>query len=1250
MLSLPKIMDDPRVEWIKHVLYKAFNLVDDDIFTDFLERDEYGNELALAKFLNDSPEEGYQTVLFYKTCFEDEVEEKTVNLRFLTLLDRHFKTLTFGTSFAVIGDTLEPLMQALHMIWVLSRYYNQDENMVALLEPIATVIGTKVAEVVDIRTVFDQSPSEIIERMVEAMNLCDRWKSAYFTKRAEIEVKGRDARWEFDKKRLFARTDYIRSICADVQEVAGVLQAFNNIFGPELKSVTREPKRIDDVMQRVQELLHPFKQLDFEPHLVENKRSWTELMEQFREHVAGIEAEARNFINEAFQTLRSAESALDVWLKFRNIQTRDSIHELLNEKFGDILKQYEKEVWVISNLFDDGARIVPTVAKPPRARYSAPVSGAIKWERHLLSCIKRPMIRLVQLPETTQCEKGKSVRNLYIEVGKRMKAYEDQLYANWKSYTTNLVEQSLNQFILKPHTVVEVEPKPVSGTPVTSRSSVDQSVVSHKSVIAPRIDPEILECDFSVNFPHELTIAAHESKELEVLGYKLPENVANVVLKIDTYLEQVEHLTRITRTYHQLVSSITSVEALVLETHLRQVRQTLQPGWEILNWKSLSVADYISEADESLNQFHSVYAALEKTKNDIEGRLKEIAEADLFPEPPPRAPQYQPVTGALYTCKEYFALTSAERQKQFEDLAMKHTSISPLLIKLEGVVMKSSTGEHPDMVAYYAYWEQRIFDLLYQMIVRNLQLYLARVQHPGKPLFAVDLMLAGTDVVGNPQPAELYRLVIQELRDAVEITRLIVRWCRGSCKIAPGIKVDSTDELYRFTFYEEIAKSAEVADLVQQIARTYATHVDKMKRYQDSWRKHKNKFFPNKEAQVERWISKGRTAIEIHEKILEMEGKLADLCAIPTERLVGCIQLRLRELIHNVKEHSYKWTKAYAKQMHLVGHESLLSLQEEFKHRFEDLEDDPNSLDELKIMLKLIRDLHFSSLDVEFKIRDIQERYRLLRLHQYAVPDDEQQLASEIESTWNQLLEAARIKENSLGGVKRKFTKLTQDEIQNFAVLVERLAKRFYEEGPGTKTQDLDAGAAELGACQAEIEEVEKQRQELASAEKLFDLPITPYPQLLQIETELHGLAQLFAVYNAQKQAREEWAQTLWRELNIQNLQEGIEQYLKSLRQLPKAVRMHPIGRAIYEHMKTFKDSLPLFVDLRHEALRERHWSELMRKTGQSFDINPDTFTLASVFAMDLYQYQSQISEILAVAIKEMSIEKVCICSSCDCS
>lgn len=48
------------------------------------------------------------------------------------------------------------------------------------------------------------------------------WKRSYLTIRAKIENAGRDQRWEFDRVRLFQRTDYMASICQDLYDVAKV--------------------------------------------------------------------------------------------------------------------------------------------------------------------------------------------------------------------------------------------------------------------------------------------------------------------------------------------------------------------------------------------------------------------------------------------------------------------------------------------------------------------------------------------------------------------------------------------------------------------------------------------------------------------------------------------------------------------------------------------------------------------------------------------------------------------------------------------------------------------------------------------------------------------------------------------------------------------------------------------------------------------------------------------------------------------
>ena len=49
-----------------------------------------------------------------------------------------------------------------------------------------------------------------------------------------------------------------------------------------------------------------------------------------------------------------------------------------------------------------------------------------------------------------------------------------------------------------------------------------------------------------------------------------------------------------------------------------------------------------------------------------------------------------------------------------------------------------------------------------------------------------------------------------------------------------------------------------------------------------------------------------------------------------------------------------------------------------------------------------------------------------------------------------------------------------------------------------------------------------------------------------------------------------------------------------------------------------------------------------MKQTGQTFEMNPDTFTLENVFAMELHRFHDTIGEIVNMATKELAIEKVC--------
>ncbi|XP_024909460.1 dynein heavy chain 10, axonemal-like [Cynoglossus semilaevis] len=218
--------------------------------------------------------------------------ESDDNLRFLSTLERHFMNLATGSHFGVILETIPPLMDSLQIVWIISRHYNTNERMLPLMERIAWQLCERVSQVVDVSTIFKEKREMAKSMARDAKQVLDQWKTSYFVVRAEIEESGRGARWEFDRKRLFERTDYMASICQDLYNVLQVLVEFYNIFGPELKGVTRDQKRIDEVLHRVDALVLPIEEVRFNPFDMSNKSSWKTIMRDFDSTAQAIEAEA----------------------------------------------------------------------------------------------------------------------------------------------------------------------------------------------------------------------------------------------------------------------------------------------------------------------------------------------------------------------------------------------------------------------------------------------------------------------------------------------------------------------------------------------------------------------------------------------------------------------------------------------------------------------------------------------------------------------------------------------------------------------------------------------------------------------------------------------------------------------------------------------------------------------------------------------------------------------------------------------
>lgn len=66
---------------------------------------------------------------------------------------------------------------------------------------------------------------------------------------------------------------------------------------------------------------------------------------------------------------------------------------------------------------------------------------------------------------------------------------------------------------------------------------------------------------------------------------------------------------------------------------------------------------------------------------------------------------------------------------------------------------------------------------------------------------------------------------------------------------------------------------------------------------------------------------------------------------------------------------------------------------------------------------------------------------------------------------------------------------------------------------------------------------------------------------------------------------------------------------------------------------------LTCYICFPGDLCRKRHWTQLMEVTGQNFEMDPKTFTLGNMFAMQLHKYAEEIGKITNAAVKELTIE-----------
>jgi dynein heavy chain, axonemal len=93
----------------------------------------------------------------------------------------------------------------------------------------------------------------------------------------------------------------------------------------------------------------------------------------------------------------------------------------------------------------------------------------------------------------------------------------------------------------------------------------------------------------------------------------------------------VEDLERMLQMYYEAINAVPQSEQELLARILQGLEASLDPGFNVLNWNSLGIADFTHQCRKAINEFNTRIGQVVKHKRDIENLVNAISSAPLLP-------------------------------------------------------------------------------------------------------------------------------------------------------------------------------------------------------------------------------------------------------------------------------------------------------------------------------------------------------------------------------------------------------------------------------------------------------------------------------------------------------------------------------------------------------------------------------------------------------------------------------------------
>ncbi|XP_024940642.1 dynein heavy chain 2, axonemal [Cephus cinctus] len=1116
---------------------------------------------------------------------EHGITEAKSNLEFLQILIEPSAKLNECTKPQMIIDHLPGIINLLRVIWLNSKYFDNRERMSNLFGAFSNQIILLCRSFINLREMFAGKTRGSMDMFSLCIEGCQNYKSLYL-KIANIHNTMTAHGWDLDDDYIFRHVDTFVTRCYNMIEICQAMIEFARMdetvkIGKPRFGGTKGTEH-EKVCQKIERMfldhLHSLEQKSHKIFDVQQV-TWYDDMFRFRQEMKDLEIIIENLATTVFKDVNNVHEGIQNIYGFYNYIGRENLRTLFDSKTTSVWKMF-------------GDEIQNTKVEVLEEREEYPSMMPYFAGRALNMSLK--IRRLVMLKENFElakwmpyCGISHEVYHQYKKLVTSIKAGIRDIYQKWLDDIGDDPQGRLDRYLM--------------------RQSIDR--------------PGLLEC----NIHPSILIICKESKYWTGLKFDIPVHLQVINGRWDTLQFVYESVLTVVLAYNKIVQALSTVERALFRDLIKLLDRKIKPGLTKLTWNSEYIDTYIEDCSThsaNLQDFIDIY---KKSNFEIVRMCENICDTPMIKIKPNYA----------YTLPELEIELADVRKAVIKVIIAKYNVIVQyVMVVYEGfqAVIEDTYVEWKDYVSNL----DRLIEEAFKLCIKNSLTVMFEALHGDGTTAPSPLLIVHADLIDNkinfiPPIADIAKIVSDVLNDLLgpikPIRRLVNKFHIQDARVNQ--------------FWEVYLEDEECKRMQQMLNNEVTECYNQLQKYLKNWEQFKEVWETNKDLFIQRYenlkptvetfdtdiirYSKVANDVLLQETVTtvhfidvnsdRLKGAIIDQCALWQQKLTGLLlrftESKLNHVYNYVRDNGLKITKEPT---------DLVTMQEALQ-----------LLEKLKLEAPLEKD--------EFP--KIREQFQTLEKYEVPMTFDFKRRVKNIDTIWDEYLEQLASYDIILLEKKVLFKKQLLEEAAILKLNAISLLTKFLDNGPFTSDWKTKDALEWLLNIRKELDAMRLKETRLQANLGVFDISQPESLELVRLDKDLTAIDLVWQLTDEWDEAWERYKTgNFWR-IEMEDMDATANVLFRKLNRLSRELKEKhwEIVDTSRSRVDKFRRTLPLIVDLKNSAMRERHWKRVKTIISREFDQNSEEFTLDAIADMQMQNFAEQINDISNAATMELAIE-----------